>query len=59
MSITPITPELLSIVVCPVCHTRVAIDVEKALLVCANAMCALGFEIRYGVPVLLVDEARK
>jgi uncharacterized protein YbaR (Trm112 family) len=47
-----ISQELLSILACPVCKTKVVL--ENDLLVC-NA-CGRRYPIRDGIPVMLVDE---
>ncbi|GAA1509322.1 Trm112 family protein [Nocardioides humi] len=54
-----ISPELLAIIVCPSCKGELTLtpagdDVE---LVCGG--CGLAYPVRDGIPVLLVDEARK
>jgi uncharacterized protein YbaR (Trm112 family) len=54
-----LTSEFLSIVVCPSCHWRFAVDYEHAELVCTNPHCGLAYPTRNGIPVLLVDEARR
>lgn len=54
-----LSPAFLEIAACPNCHSKLAVDYENAELVCANAACGLAYPIRDGIPVLLVDEARK
>ncbi|MDR1236984.1 MAG: Trm112 family protein [Propionibacteriaceae bacterium] len=51
--------EILDILVCPVCHGPLAWDYESAELICSSPNCALAYPVRQGIPVLLVDEARK
>lgn len=48
-------PALLEIVVCPRCHGELEYTADE--LRCHT--CRLGYPIRDGIPVLLVDEARK
>ena len=52
-------PELLAIIVCP--HCRGDLDqgatAEGGELVCGG--CGYAYPVRDGIPVLLVDEARK
>jgi uncharacterized protein YbaR (Trm112 family) len=48
-------PALLAIIVCPACHGGLAEQGEE--LVCRS--CGLAYPVRDGIPVLLVDEARK
>ncbi len=57
---TELNEALLAILACPNCHASLIVDVEAAELVCADtAGCGLAYPIRNGIPVLLVDEARK
>lgn len=49
-------PRLLEILVCPKCKGDLAYDAEAATLTCGA--CALVYEIRDGIPILLIDEAR-
>lgn len=54
-----IAPELLEIIVCPDCHGQLSVA-ERAgqtELVCAD--CGLAYPVTDGIPVLLVDEARR
>ncbi len=48
--------ELLAILACPQCKGALSPRPAQAALVCEP--CALVFEIREGVPVMLLDEAR-
>ena len=50
-------PELLEKLVCPVTRTRLRHDVAAGELVSEAA--GLAYPIRDGVPVLLVEEARR
>lgn len=54
-----ISPELLAIIVCPACHGELTLTAtgEAPELVCGG--CGLAYPVRDGIPVLLVDEARK
>lgn len=54
-----INPELLAILVCPACKTKVVWDSRHHKLVCASSGCGLKYSIRDGIPVMLVDEAEK
>lgn len=49
--------ELLTILVCPQCKGELVLDREAAELICKKDR--LAFAIRDGVPVMLVDEARR
>lgn len=56
-----IEPWLREILRCPACRSEL-VDAQSATgpeLHCTNAACALQYRIDDGVPVLLVDEARK
>jgi len=53
----PISPELLDILRCPKCKSKVEINAEKTKLKCVNPECALAYPIRDEIPVMLVDEA--
>ncbi len=48
---------MLEALVCPVTHTVLSYDADKQELVSKSAH--LAFPIRDGIPVMLVDEARK
>lgn len=50
-------PELLAILVCPVTRTPLRYDAEAGELVSEAA--GLAYPVRDGVPVMLVEEARR
>jgi uncharacterized protein YbaR (Trm112 family) len=50
-------PKMLEALVCPLTQATLKFDAEKQELVSKNAQ--LAFPIRNGIPVMLVDEARK
>ena len=50
-------PGLLDLVVCPACHSSLAVDEAAEELVCSG--CGLAYPVRDDIPVLLVDEARR
>lgn len=52
-----ISPELLEILRCPKCRSKVQINPEQTSLKCTNAECRLVYPIRDGIPVMLVEEA--
>jgi hypothetical protein len=61
---TTIDPTLLEIFACPECHSALreessGADAPLVELVCTSADCGLGYPVRDGIPVLLVDEARR
>ena len=51
-----VSEELLAIIVCPACRSDLTLT-ETPELVCTG--CGLAYPVRDGIPVLLVDEARK
>jgi len=53
----PLSPELLSILVCPACKGDLLYDEAAQRLAC-NA-CRLRFAIVDDIPVMLVEEAEK
>ncbi len=53
-----ISPELLEILRCPKCKSKVEITVDQAGLKCVNDECRLIYPIRDEIPVMLVEEAR-
>ena len=54
---TEVDPKLLEILVCPLTKTPLTYDKKNQELVSKKA--GLAFPIRSGVPILLVEEARK
>ncbi len=54
-------PFLLEILVCPQCRAALteAGTGEQPELVCTGDDCGLAYPVRDGIPVLLVDEARR
>ncbi|MGF1431401.1 Trm112 family protein [Kitasatospora sp. LaBMicrA B282] len=61
-----IEPFLLEILVCPSCHAALRESAtgadaaeQQAELVCTGTDCGLAYPVRDGIPVLLVDEARR
>ncbi len=50
-----ISKELLDILVCPACKTKVILESER--LVCGN--CGRKYPIRDGIPVMLIEEGDK
>ncbi len=53
----PISPELLEILRCPQCKSKVLIDSQETRLKCTNDECSLVYPIRDEIPVMLVEEA--
>ena len=55
---TPLAdPKLLEILVCPVTKSTLHYDADNQELVSVAA--GLAFPIKYGIPIMLVDEARE
>ena len=52
-----IKEELLEILACPACKSKVVLDSER--LVCTHSQCGLRYPIRNGIPVMLIEEAEK
>jgi uncharacterized protein len=49
-------PQLLEILVCPKCRGQLEYREAEASLDCPA--CRLRYEIRDGIPIMLIDEAR-
>lgn len=47
---------LLDILVCPKCRGELEYRAEQSELVCAA--CRLRYEVRDGIPIMLIDEAK-
>lgn len=54
-----VEPSLLEILACPACHAPLKENEADNELLCTAEDCALAYPIRDGIPVLLVDEARR
>jgi uncharacterized protein YbaR (Trm112 family) len=52
-----VDPKLLEILVCPITKTRLDYDAQAQELISRTA--GLAYPIRDGIPIMLVDEARK
>lgn len=50
-------PALLDLLACPNCRAELRADEQAAELVCTS--CGYAYPVRDGIPVLLVDEARR
>ncbi|CAM5321364.1 MULTISPECIES: Trm112 family protein [Streptomyces] len=52
---------LLEILACPACHAPLEESKTGSTLelLCTGEGCALAYPVRDGIPVLLVDEARR
>ena len=52
-------PALLELLACPASRHPLRLDEAAAELVCTDPGCGLAYPVRDGIPVLLVDEARR
>ena len=50
-------PKMLELLVCPLTHGRLMLDVEKSELISAKAK--LAYPVRGGIPIMLPSEARE
>jgi uncharacterized protein YbaR (Trm112 family) len=53
----PVSPRLLETLVCPATGGRLTYDPERQELISKSA--GLAYPIRQGIPIMLIDEARK
>jgi uncharacterized protein len=51
----PVSPELLEILVCPICKADLEVKPNDAGLKCVE--CKRVYPVRDGIPVMLVDQA--
>jgi uncharacterized protein YbaR (Trm112 family) len=54
-----LSPSLLEILACPACHSALRVEAATDELACTNASCGRIYPVRDGIPVLLIDEARR
>jgi uncharacterized protein YbaR (Trm112 family) len=53
-----LSPELLEILVCPKCKSKVELTADASGLRCTSPECRLVYPIREEIPVMLVEEAK-
>lgn len=53
-----INAELLEILRCPKCKSKVELKPDESGLKCTNSECALVYPIRDEIPVMLIEEAK-
>lgn len=51
-----ISEDLLDILACPKCKGEIKLNQSQTGLICAR--CKLLYEIRDGIPIMLIDEAK-
>lgn len=51
-----ISKELLEILACPKCKGDIELSDDEEALICRS--CRLVYEIREGIPIMLIDEAK-
>ncbi len=54
-----LSPELLEILRCPNCKSKVELTTDGDGLRCVNDECRLIYPVREDIPVMLIDEAKK
>ncbi|MBI2844953.1 MAG: Trm112 family protein [Chloroflexi bacterium] len=53
-----VSPDLLAILVCPYCKSKLALY-KDAWLICQNPECHRKYPIRQDIPVMLIEEGDK
>lgn len=53
-----IAAEVLDILICPNCHSELAVDHDRDELVCTGGECGLAYSVINGIPNMLIDDAR-
>jgi uncharacterized protein YbaR (Trm112 family) len=53
----PLNKQLLEILICPQCRGKVRFDEKLSGIICDQ--CKLLYEVKNGIPVMLVEEAKK
>lgn len=51
-----VPPQLLEILVCPKCRGELEYREKESRLLCQK--CKLAYEVRDGIPIMLIDEAK-
>lgn len=52
-----VSPELIEILRCPKCKSKVELKEDPPRLKCVNLECSLTYPIKDDIPVMLVEEA--
>ena len=50
-------PELLEILRCPKCKSKVEFKPDRKALKCVNAECRLVYPVKDDIPVMIIEEA--
>jgi hypothetical protein len=53
-----IRPELLEVLVCPKCKSKVELKADGKNLKCTNSECALVYPIKDDIPIMMPEEAK-
>lgn len=51
-----LSPDLLSLLICPACHSDVALDGNA--LQCTKRSCRRRYAVNDGIPVMLISESK-
>ncbi len=52
-----LSPELLEILRCPKCKSKVELKPDGNALKCVNAECSLVYPVKDDIPVMIIEEA--
>ena len=52
-----VSPELIEILRCPKCKSKVELKPDYPALKCTNAECSLVYPIKDDIPVMIIEEA--
>lgn len=55
----PISPELLEILRCPKCKSKVELKSDASGVKCTNPDCALVYPVKDEIPVMIIEEAKR
>jgi uncharacterized protein YbaR (Trm112 family) len=53
----PISPELLEILRCPKCKSKVELKPDGSALKCVDVECSLVYPVKDDIPVMIIEEA--
>lgn len=54
-----LSADFLEIAACPSCRSPLAVDYDRRELVCTSSACGLAYPVRDGIPILVIDQARR